>query len=166
MAFRPSKSKKHYKQEKGQLNMNSMMDMMTIILLFLLKSYSTSGALVTPSENLKLPTSIRDIRPKKELQVAVARDMILVNEIPLIPTSAIHPDEMSIPQLTAKLMEYAEGEKQLEIDIGKEFTNQVLIQGDEDIDFETLIKVMYTCSKSEFYKMRLVTVKSSSKSYK
>ena len=165
MAFRPSKSKKHMSEEKGQLNMNSMMDMMTIILLFLLKSYSTSGALVTPSENLKLPTSMREERPKKELQVAVAKNMILVNDIPLIPTSAILKDEMSIPQLTAKLFEYAEGEKQLEIDIGKEFTNQVLIQGDEEIDFETLIKVMYTCSKSEFYKMRLVTVKSSTKYY-
>jgi biopolymer transport protein ExbD len=165
MAFRPSKSKKHMSEEKGQLNMNSMMDMMTIILLFLLKSYSTSGALVTPSENLKLPTSMRENRPKKELQVAVAKNMILVNDIPLIPTSAINKDEMAIPQLTAKLYEYAESEKQLEIDIGKEFTNQVLIQGDEEIDFETLIKVMYTCSKSEFYKMRLVTVKSSTKYY-
>ena len=165
MAFRPSKSKKHMSQEKGQLNMNSMMDMMTIILLFLLKSYSTEGALVTPSENLKLPTSLREHRPKQELQVAVARDMILVNNIPLIPTSAISKDEMSIPQLTSKLLEYAESEKQLEIDIGKEFTNQVLIQGDASINFETLIKVMYTCSKSEFYKMRLVTVKTSRKKF-
>ena len=165
MAFRPSKSKKHMTQEKGQLNMNSMMDMMTIILLFLLKSYSTSGALVTPSENLKLPTSMRDLRPKKELQVAVAQDMILVNEIPLMPTSAIDRDNMMIPQLMSKLNEYAESEKNLEIDIGKEFTHEVLIQGDEQLDFETLIKVMYTCSKSEFYRMRLITVKSISKSY-
>ena len=35
--------------------MNSMMDMMTIILLFLLKSYSTTGALAAQSESLKLP---------------------------------------------------------------------------------------------------------------
>jgi biopolymer transport protein ExbD len=165
MAFRPSKSKKHMTQEKGQLNMNSMMDMMTIILLFLLKSYSTSGVLVTPSESLKLPTSMRDERPRKELQVGVAQDMILVNDIPLIPTSAIGKDEMLIPQLTRKLIEYGESEKKLEIDIGKEFTHEVIIQGDEEIDFETLIKVMYTCSKSEFYRMRLLTVKSSTKSY-
>ena len=165
MAFRPSKSKKHMFQEKGELNMNSMMDMMTIILLFLLKSYSTSGVLVTPSESLVLPTSMREDRPKKELQVAVAQDMILVNDIPLMPIRSIEKEEMLIPQLTRKLIEYGESEKKLEIDIGKEFTHEVLIQGDENIDFETLIKVMYTCSKSEFYKMRLVTVKSSAKSY-
>jgi uncharacterized protein YcnI len=63
--------------------MNSMMDMMTIILLFLLKSYSTTGALATQSESLKLPESVRTIKPKKELNVSIARDVILVNEQPI-----------------------------------------------------------------------------------
>jgi len=51
MAFKPSKSKKHDTKIEGTLNMNSMMDMMTIILLFLLKSYSTTGALAAQSES-------------------------------------------------------------------------------------------------------------------
>ncbi len=49
-------------------------------------------------------------------------------------------------------------ERQLEIEAGKEFTHEVIIQGDKGIPFETLFKVMYTCSKSDFYKMRLLTV--------
>ena len=78
MAFKPSKSKKHNTQLQGTLNMNSMMDMMTIILLFLLKSYSTTGALATQSESLKLPVSDRTLKPKKELNVSIATDVILV----------------------------------------------------------------------------------------
>ena len=66
---------------------------------------------------------------------------------------------MMIPALNAKLAEYAEKEKQLELEVGKEFTHEVIIQGDREIPFETLIKVMYTCSQSEFYKMRLLTIK-------
>ena len=46
-----------------------------------------------------------------------------------------------------------------ELEVGKEFTHQVIIQGDRTIPFEILIKVMYTCSQSEFYKMRLLTIK-------
>ena len=42
MAFKPSSAKKNSRSDDGALNMNSMMDMMTIILLFLLKSFSTS----------------------------------------------------------------------------------------------------------------------------
>jgi len=159
MAFAPSRSKKHNTSPKGELNMNSMMDMMTIILLFLLKSFSTEGALVAPSKDLTLPTSIQSEKPKKELNVAISQDAIIVNDVPIIALASIDKDEMLIPELNAKLAEYAEQEKHLELEVGKEFTNEVIIQGDAAIPFETLIKVMYTCSQTEFYKMRLLTVR-------
>jgi biopolymer transport protein ExbD len=160
MAFKPSKSKKHNTQLQGTLNMNSMMDMMTIILLFLLKSYSTSGALATQSESLKLPESMRTTKPKKELNVAVAKDVILVNEQPVMTTAEVPPNEILIPQLSSKLQEYAQREKELEIEVGKEFTHEVIIQGDQTITYELLFRVMYTCGQSEFNKMRLLTVSS------
>jgi biopolymer transport protein ExbD len=162
MAFKPSASKKHDTSQQGTLNMNSMMDMMTIILLFLLKSYSTEGALASQSESLSLPISARTEKPKKEVNVSVAKDVILVNEMPLMKTQDIDPNEIAILSLQAKLQEYANQERQLEIEAGKEFTHEVIIQGDKGIPFETLFKVMYTCSKSDFYKMRLLTVQSTS----
>ena len=161
MAFKPSASKKHNTAQSGTLNMNSMMDMMTIILLFLLKSYSTEGALASQSESLALPVSARTQKPKKEVNVSIASDVILVNELPLMPTQDIDPNEIAILPLMSKLQEYANKERQLEIEAGKEFTHEVIIQGDKGIPFETLFKVMYTCSKSDFYKMRLLTVQSS-----
>ncbi len=158
MAFTPSKSKKHNTQLQGTLNMNSMMDMMTIILLFLLKSYSTTGALATQSESLKLPESVRTIKPKKELNVSIARDVILVNEQLVMLTADVPPNEIIIPQLESKLQEYARMQKDLEIEVGKEFTHEVIIQGDASITYELLFRVMYTCGQSEFNKMRLLTV--------
>jgi biopolymer transport protein ExbD len=158
MAFKPSKSKKHNTQLQGTLNMNSMMDMMTIILLFLLKSYSTTGALATQSESLKLPESVRTAKPKKELNVSVAKDAILVNEQIVLQTADVTPNEVLIPQLGLKLREYAQSQKDLEIEVGKEFTHEVIIQGDESISYELLFRVMYTCGQSEFNKMRLLTV--------
>ena len=160
MAFKPSASKKHDTSQEGTLNMNSMMDMMTIILVFLLKSYSTEGALASQSESLSLPTSKRTEKPKKEVNVSIATDVILVNEVPLMRTGEIDPNEIAISPLQTKLQEYANKERQLEIEAGKEFTHEVIIQGDKSIPFETLFKVMYTCSKSDFYKMRLLTVQS------
>ena len=160
MAFKPSASKKHDTAQSSTLNMNSMMDMMTIILLFLLKSYSTEGALASQSESLALPTSERTQKPK--VNVSVASDVILVNEIPLMRTDEISSNDMMITPLQAKLQEYANKERQLEIEAGKEFTHEVIIQGDKRISFETLFKVMYTCSKTDFYKMRLLTVQSTS----
>ena len=108
MAYTPSKSKKHPTKLEGSLNMNSMMDMMTIILLFLLKSYSTTGALATQSESLKLPESQRTTKPQKELNVSVAQDMILVNEQPVMRTADVPIEGILIPQLEIKLKEYAQ----------------------------------------------------------
>ena len=105
MAFKPSASKKHNTLQSGTLNMNSMMDMMTIILLFLLKSYSTEGALASQSESLALPVSSRTQKPKKEVNVSIASDVILVNELPLMPTQDIDPNEIAILPLQSKLQE-------------------------------------------------------------
>ena len=159
MAFAPSKSKKHLEEEAGALNMNSMMDMMTIILLFLLKSFSTEGALVTASDELKLPESVLGEKPQKELQVSVTKEAILINNNELMPLAEVDPQSALIQPLYLALAEIAQQEKQLEIDYGTEFKHAVIIQGDEVIPFETLFKVMYTCSKSEFYKMHLLTIK-------
>lgn len=159
MAFQPSKSKKHLEPEAGALNMNSMMDMMTIILLFLLKSFSTEGALVTPSEELRLPESFLGEKPKKELQVSVTKDVILINNNELMPVSEVDEQSVLIQPLYNALAKVAQEHKQLEIDVGTEFEHTVIIQGDQGIPFEMLYKIMYTCSKSEFYKMRLLTIK-------
>jgi len=159
MAFQPSKAKKNILKEEGSLNMNSMMDMMTIILLFLLKSFSTEGALVTPSEELRLPVSAQGEKPKREVNVAISKNHILVNESVIANLNDIPKDQMLIPTLAQRLADYANQEKQLEMEVGKEFTHEVIIQGDEHITFEILYKVMFTCSRSEFYKMRLLTIK-------
>lgn len=159
MAFQPSKSKKNMGKEEGSLNLNSMMDMMTIILLFLLKSFSTEGALVTPSEQLHLPVSIQQEKPKKQVTVSIARDVLLVNDQPLIPIKDIPEQELMIPELAGKLAEYAVKERALEVEVGKEFTHEVIIEGDKRIHFDILLKVMFTCSKSDFYKMRLLTIR-------
>jgi len=159
MAFQPSRAKKHLEPESGGLNMNAMMDMMTIILLFLLKSFSTEGSLVTPSEQLTLPQSHQGEKPKKELNVSVAKDVILVNDKVVFRLENLSEDMIIIPALYEKLDEYAQQERDLEIEVGKEFSHEVIIQGDRTIPFDLLYKVMYTCSRSDFYKMRLLTVK-------
>lgn len=159
MAFAPSKSKRHMDDSAGELNMNSMMDMMTIILLFLLKSFSTEGSLVTASEELKLPESLLGEKPQKELNVSVTAEEILINNNLLMKVATIDPQNALIDPLYRALALRAQEEKQLEIDYGTEFKHAVIIQGDQGISFEMLFKIMYTCSKSEYYKMHLLTIK-------
>jgi biopolymer transport protein ExbD len=157
MAFIPSRRKKHLKFEKEDLNLTSMMDMMTIILLFLLKTYSTTGQIMTPSEDLKLPYSLSDEQPKKELTVSVTRHDILVGPDVLMSLEDLDMNDNLIQPLFMRLKELAEEAKKNEIQFGKPFTHEVIIEADENTPFQILVKVLYTCGQSEYNKLRLLT---------
>ena len=55
------------------LNVVPMMDMMTIILVFLLKSLSASSANIPQGDDLRLPHSSINTSPSNALQVIVSR---------------------------------------------------------------------------------------------
>ena len=66
--------------EANFLNITAMMDMMTIILVFLLKSMSASSANMPQTSDLSLPVSILNSQANQEgIQVVVSRDRIMVN---------------------------------------------------------------------------------------
>ena len=160
MAFKPSRSKKHNTKHEGELNMNSMMDMMTIILLFLLKSFSTSGIIVTPSENLELPISTEKTPPVKDVNVSIARDFILVNEIPVAEIAEITEGAMLITPLYNRLIEKADEAIIMEETAGIPFNHEVIIQGDIKTPYSLLFKVLYTSSQADFNKLRLLIISS------
>lgn len=157
MAYQPSRRKKHLLLSKDELNLTSMMDMMTIILLFLLKTYSTTGAILTASEDLKLPYSLSEESPQKEVSVAVTRHSILIGNDLVMNLSDLNMNENLIPSLFTRLAQLAQEAKNDEIQFGKPFNNVVIVQADEDTPFQIIVKVLYTCGQSEFNKLRLLT---------
>ena len=50
---------------EAKLNITSLMDIMTIILVFLLKSYSTEDIQIAPSDDLRLPSSSAQKPPER-----------------------------------------------------------------------------------------------------
>ena len=164
MAFKPSKSKKNAKAADAPLNMNAMMDMMTIILLFLLKSYSTQGVLVTPSKDLVLPESVRTERPTKQVTVAVSTSgaIVLNDEHIAGPEAIMQPGNLIAP-LSFKLRELANVAKDEEANYGIPFSHEIIIQGDQFLPYEYFSKVLYTCGDAEYYNMRILSVSNASR---
>src|ERR1039457_7491779 len=60
------------------LNITPMMDMMTIILVFLLKSFTSSATLVNLDNNLSLPPSQTRLAPKQAVPVTITKRVVLV----------------------------------------------------------------------------------------
>ncbi|MCZ7585319.1 MAG: biopolymer transporter ExbD [Deltaproteobacteria bacterium] len=81
MAFAASKRKRIKGRLKPfeQLKLTSLIDMFTIILVFLLKSYSAVEFNVPASKDLHLPTSVSQKLPVDTVVVTVAKNAVLVD---------------------------------------------------------------------------------------
>lgn len=161
MAYIPSRIKRHDTNPgKVSVNLTSMMDMFTIILVFLLISYSTEGSLIQPSDFLTLPTSTIEQSPEVALDVVISKEWVMVNRDPIEKVSNILAQEsLIIKSLQEKLAVYSREAKRMEETFGTKFSGKVTIQGDKNISYRLLVKVMATCGRSDYPNMRLVVYK-------
>ena len=145
--------------DEVKLNITSMMDMFTIILVFLIKNFSTEGAIVMPANNLTLPKSSVERQAKESLSVKVARNTIMVENNLVLDTNdykqLAEQKEFMIQQLHDVLVKYSEEAKKMSQVSGKEFSGQITIQGDTEIPYNILTRVMYTCGQAGYPNMNL-----------
>lgn len=89
--FLAKKAKRRYKSqvrkyrrqaenESSELNLTAMMDMMTILLVFLIKSYGAVDLKVEMGDNLTPPTSISETPPTLSVTLTVSKQEISVGE--------------------------------------------------------------------------------------
>lgn len=170
MAFAPSKGKKHLKKGKESLSLTSMMDMMTIILLFLLKTFSTSGAFLKASPFVDLPTAERTMEPKKTLAILVNPDLGVIQGETEISMDNIKPTDIISPVnelsdtsevLLPGLANYLDTQRDLALRLQTGFNGQITIQCDSKVTYDWLIKVINTCGQSEYATLEFVVIKKS-----
>jgi biopolymer transport protein ExbD len=156
---------KQDREKKLTLNITSMMDMFTIILVFLLKSYSAEGSILTNADNLVLPNSVSKKKPKEvSLQLAVTHDMVLVDNKPVVPTDEVEkipPDEHDpeIPKLKETLSSfYAQEEEMVKLGALNKVEGKIVIQVDKNMSFDVLFKVMNTCGKVGYNNMNFAVM--------
>lgn len=158
MAFIPSRSKRHITDPGNmKLNLNSMMDMFTIILLFLLKVYSTEGQMVNPSDDLTLPNSTVDKISEVSLDLAISKEWLVLNEKPVVKVKELlASNEIIIPSLKSELQKYATEAERMQVKYGRRFSGSITIQGDKELPYSVLVKVMATCGKSKYPNMKFL----------
>lgn len=147
------------------LQITSMMDMFTIILVFLLKSFSADGSILTNADNLVLPNSESKKKPTEiNLQLAITNKMILIDNVPVMPTDDVRKiprtdDDPVISKIAEKLTSCLELEEQL-VRMGSlnEAQRKIIIQVDKNTDFDVLFKVMNTCGKVGYTAMNFAVM--------
>ena len=166
MAFAPTKGKKNLKKEKGVVSLTSMMDMMTIILLFLLKTFSASGALLQPSPFVTLPAGSRSQEPEKNLTILVNEEYGVIQgekEVPQLSPADILTgvEELMIDSLVIlpSLEQYLSDKREIAKKRHTGFNGKILIQCDSAVTYDWLLKVVSTCGKAEYKTIDFVVLK-------
>lgn len=143
-----------------KLNITSMMDMFTIILVFLLKSFSTQGQLITPATGLLLPTSTVERTTRSSLDVQITKDKILVQDKIVVDEKELRDilkqKNFIIQKLYDVLEKYTDAGMRMSEISGSDASGEITIQGDIGVPYKLLTRVMYTCGQAGYPSMNLV----------
>lgn len=160
MPVSPSSAKKHFRRRPKEMSLQitSMIDIFTILLVFLLKSFSTEGHLVNIAKEIKLPASsaVESVHPG--ISVAFSGESLYFESELIVGDvkSVIASDEMLIEPLYAALKQNADKIKAVaEKNPSMVFTGEIVLQGDREIPFRLLKKIIYTAGQAEYVNQTL-----------
>ncbi len=169
--------RRHVEHEANFLNITAMLDMMTIILVFLLKSMSSSSASLPQSADLTMPKSVLTTEASQEgVAVLISRSQIVVddNTVCAVPTDATHgveakykrsgPTDLYIVPLANALQSWRERDRQVRLATGKDpSASEAIVIADSGTPYRLLVEVLFTLGQSEFAKFHLMVLQSSKK---
>ena len=135
--------------EDVPFSLTSMMDMMTIILVFMIKNIDAEGQLVTQAENLILPVSTSRVQPKEvSLTVIVDNNYVLVDNGKVITTEEVlKQEDLLIASVDSVLKERRQTEQEhaLKMGLPADEAGNIIVQIDKNNPYDAMYKVMATC---------------------
>lgn len=166
--FRKAVARKKRKEREAEgeireLNITAMMDIMTIILVFLIKSYASSAVTMTASEDVRPPISSTRLTPKDTVAITITPKHVLVGDKSKVDlaNSAVKPSDLSgrlIVPLDAALKKEVEKLKYIEERGGVPFTHELTVIGDRRIPYDLLMSVLYTAGQNELENYRFIVI--------
>jgi biopolymer transport protein ExbD len=169
LMFRKALARKKRKEREAageihELNITAMMDMMTIILVFLLKSYAASSIVLSQSGDIKPPISSTRAVPKDTVAVTITPKDILVGD-----RVVVNLENGQIPArlLDGRLVKPLDAAFRREVDKLKliasrnpaaPFSRELSVIGDRRIPYDLLLTVLYTAGQAELENYRFVVL--------
>ncbi|MBC7794224.1 MAG: biopolymer transporter ExbD [Clostridia bacterium] len=150
------------------ISINSLLDILSVILVFLMKSYSASSTNVKPSKELQIPFT-KSIDPASEATaVTVTLKHILVDDVPVmdleeggkVRAEDLAEESMMLQPLYNKLLDEVEKRKKImQRNTSVEAKINMELIADRFVPFDLLTRVMYTAGQAEFSKFDFIAIK-------
>ncbi|MBF0431706.1 MAG: biopolymer transporter ExbD [Fibrobacteria bacterium] len=155
-------ARRKLKKDSGSLNITSMMDMFTIVLVFLLKNFATEGNLMTSADNLILPVSRQSETPQEvAMSIVVDKDWILVDDQQIMETKLAQDQEKLKLEPISKILEEKRKEEEesnmagiIDFSIGR-----IVLQFDRNLEYDIVTKMVATCGWAGYTNVRFAVTK-------
>jgi biopolymer transport protein ExbD len=174
-ALRRAIRRNAHDQEVNFLNITAMLDIMTIILVFLLKNLGESTASVPQSDDLKIPTSFISSQPSMEgVVVTVSKTQILVGDEKIMSLPSRQslaqsgvgaqykrsgPNDLYIVPLGNALQSARKTDKLVRQAKGLDASmSEAIIIADNTVPYRLFIEVLFTLGQNEFGKYHLMVM--------
>jgi biopolymer transport protein ExbD len=164
------------------LSLTAMVDMFTVLAVFLLQNYQTTGEVIEISDKVKLPQahSVRELKPAHVITVS-HENIMLDKEIIATFTQVKEQQDWIIEGLQKRLQEdFKASEEKLKLGLGTikqavdaskqqdqaqqiADSKRVTVQADKSIDFLTVKKVMYTLTEAGASEINFAVIKNEAK---
>jgi biopolymer transport protein ExbD len=142
-------------EPEAGLNITSLMDIVSIIVIYLLKSYGSDPIVINPTAGQKVPLSNADSPIQEGVPVYVSTRDITFEGKKVVQLHDGELDEAAVKQhligpLYDAMAEEADKGKQMAEARGTEWEGRVILIGDQQLRFNVLVDVMYTAGRAEF----------------
>ena len=165
---RAARMARHHKRAKsqGELNLVSMIDMLTVLVFFLLV-YTTNEVEILPStKDVQLPQSIAEATAREAVVVIVSETEILMNGQSLGKISDILASkELIIPKLKTALQNEVKRSVITDTELTEEqriANREVTIMADKEIPYQLLKRVMATSTAADYGQLSLAVLQKAS----
>jgi biopolymer transport protein ExbD len=143
-------AKSHVSKKAGRtvdvsLNLTPMIDMFVVLVIFLLMTFSTSGEILFIQKDIELPKASQTTTLDKAPVIQIGAGQVVIEGKPVGRLDDIAEDEnFEIADLSEMLNNLKKQYQQLHPN--KEFPGKIIVQGDKEVPFRVLKKVMFTCT--------------------
>jgi biopolymer transport protein ExbD len=170
-AYRKARRKQREAEgEIRELNIVAMMDMMTIILVFLLKSYQASAINVNMNADLTIPSSTTQLHPQENITLTVSAREVAVNDrkvvdvqggaIPAAFKEGKRADAFYVGAIFEALKKEVEKQKLIaRYNKDAPFAGRLNVVVDRKIPYRTLMDVLYTAGQAELGEYKFMVLK-------
>jgi biopolymer transport protein ExbD len=149
------------KSTNAELNVVPMVDMMTMLVIFLLQQFSATGEVLYMQKDIKLPDAQHGQTIEVAPVVAISADQIVVTGVKVADIPDLDRDSgyLNIPALEERLRdEKKRWEFIHKADPSSRWDGVVNIQADKGVPFRIVKRVMYSCGVAGYFNVNFAAL--------